>query len=121
MKALRQRGDLVADLLELGDLDASMAAARIVGLAPGLEAGPAAVEPIGLVGPVALRGFELDVEAGTSVRLHLVDFARGDDAFADQLVAVNLQSRGMRGDRLVHQRLGERRLVTLVVAVAAIT
>src|SRR4029077_18535150 len=64
MKALRQRGDLVADLLELGDFDAGLAAARIVGFAGGLEAGPAAVEPIGLVGAVALRGFELDVEAG---------------------------------------------------------
>src|ERR1700692_587147 len=64
VKTLRQRCDLVADLLELCDLDAGMAAARIVGLARSLEAGPAAVEPIGLVGAIALRGFELDVEAG---------------------------------------------------------
>src|SRR5580704_5576074 len=120
MKALRPRRDLVADLLEFSDLDAGMAAARIVGLARPLESGPAAVEPIGLVGAVALRGFELDVEAGAPVRLHLLDFAGGDDAFADQLVAVDLQGRGMRGDRLVHQRLGELRLVALVVAVAAI-
>src|SRR5580704_16690296 len=98
MKARRQRGDLVADLLELSDLDAGMAAARIVGFAAGLEASPAAVEPIGLVGAVALRGFELDVEAGAPVRLHHLDLARGDDAFADQLVAVDLQGRGMRGD-----------------------
>src|SRR6202047_1393693 len=48
MKARRQGGDLVADLLELWDLDAGMAAARIVGLARPLESGPAAVEPIGL-------------------------------------------------------------------------
>jgi hypothetical protein len=64
MKARRQRGDLVADLLELCDLDAGMAAARIVGLARPLESGPAAVEPIGFVGAVALRRFELDIEPG---------------------------------------------------------
>src|ERR1700734_1316566 len=97
MKARRQRGDLVADLLEFCDLDAGMAAARTVGLARPLETGPAAVEPIGLVGAVALRGLELDIEAGAPVRLHLVDFTRGDDAFADQLVAVDFERRRMRG------------------------
>ena len=33
MKALRQRRDLLADLLERRDLDAGVAAARIVGVA----------------------------------------------------------------------------------------
>ena len=102
------------------DLDAGVAAARIVAVVGGLEPGPAAIEPIGLVGAIALRRFQLDIEPAAPVRLHLLDFGRGDDALADQLVAVDFQRRGMRGDRLVHQRLGERRLVALVVAVTAI-
>ena len=120
MEIRRQRGDLLADLLERGDVDAGLAAARIVGVARGLEAGPAAVEPVGLVGAVALRGLELGVEAAAPIRLHLLDFAAGDDALADQLLAVDFQRGRMLGDRLVHQRLGERRLVAFVVAVTAI-
>src|SRR6202040_4101505 len=85
MKARRQGGDLFADLLELCDLDAGMAAARVVGLARPLDPGPAAIEPVGFVGAVALRGFQFDIEAGAPVRLHLLDFTRGDDTFVDQL------------------------------------
>ena len=120
MKARLERGDLVADLLELCDLEAGFAAARILAVAGGLEAGPAAVEPIGLVGAIALRGFELGVEAAAPIRLHLLDFAGRHHAFADELFAVDLERGRMLGNRLVHQRLGEGRLVALVVAVPAI-
>src|ERR1700730_3327610 len=43
MKSRRQGGDLVADLLELCDLDAGMARARLGGSPYPLEPGPAAV------------------------------------------------------------------------------
>src|SRR4029077_3087309 len=102
------RGDLVADLLELCDLEAGFAAARILAVAGGLEAGPAAVEPIGFVGAIALCGFELGVEAAAPIRLHLLDFAGSHHAFADELFAVDLERGRMLGNRLVHQRLGHR-------------
>src|SRR5580704_392233 len=40
MKALRQRRDLLADLLQLREIDASFAAAGIVGVGRRLEPGP---------------------------------------------------------------------------------
>ena len=120
MKIRRQSGDLSADVLERRNLDAGPAATRILAVAAGLEAGPAPVEPIGLVGAVALRRLELGIEAVAPIRLHLLDLAVGDDALADELLAVDLERARMRGDRLVHQRLGERGLVALVVAVPAI-
>ena len=120
MEARRQRGDLLADLLERCDLDAGLAAARIVGIARRLETGPAPVEPIGLVGAVALRGVKLGVEVAAPVRLHLLDFAGGHDALVDKLFAVDFERRRVRRDRLVHQRLRERGLVALVVAVTPV-
>ena len=67
-----------------------------------------------------MRGFKLGIEAGAPIRLHLVDFAGGDDALAGQLGAVDFERGRMRRNRLVHQGLRERRLVAFVVAVAAI-
>ena len=120
MEALRHRADLLADVLERLDRNAGDAAARIVEVARRLHAGPAAVEPIGTVGLVALARFQLDVEPGAPVGLHLVDVALADDTFGNELLAVDFERGRMRVDGLVHQRLGECRLVALVVAVAAI-
>ena len=117
VEALGHRGDLVADVLERLDRDAGIAAPRIVVIARRLDVGPAAVEPIGAVGPVALAGLELDIEPRPPVRLHLLDLAVGDDAVGDELLAVDLDRGRMGGDRLVHQGLGEGGLVALVVAV----
>ena len=120
VEAVRHPGDGLADCLELVDRQAGIAAARIVGVLRSLEAGPAAVEPIGLVGLVALAGLELGFEPRAPVGLHLLDFAFGDDSLADQLLGIDLQRRRMRADLLVHQRLGERRLVAFVVAEAPV-
>src|ERR1700674_2595916 len=54
METRRHRADPLADLLELLDRKAGIAAARIVGELRDLETGPASVEPVGLVGFVAL-------------------------------------------------------------------
>ena len=59
---------LLADVLERLDRDAGVAAARIVvDRARAFDAGPAAVEPVGLVGLVALARLELGVEPGAPV------------------------------------------------------
>ena len=119
-KSGAQRRDPAADVLERADLDAGASAARIVAVGGALEPCPAAVEPVGLVGAVVLRGFKFRVEAAAPVGLHLLDFALGDHALADEPVGVDFQRAGMVGDGLVHQRLGERGLVALVVAVAPV-
>ena len=75
------------------DRDAGIAAARIVDVVGDLEAGPAAVEPVGLVRLVAGAGLVLGVEPRAPVGLHLLDFALGDDAFGDQLLGVDLERR----------------------------
>ena len=59
---------------ERRELDAGLAAARIVGIGRGLKSGPAAVEPIGLVGAVALRRPRARRRGGAPVGLHLLDF-----------------------------------------------
>ena len=60
VEVLRDGGDAPADLLQRLDGDAGLAAARlVVGKA---HLGPAAVEPVGLVGLVAVGGRQLLVE-----------------------------------------------------------
>ena len=121
VEAFRRHGDALGDELQPVEVDAGLAAAVVVGeILRRLEAGPAAVEPVGLVGEIGLAGLELGLEALAPVGAQLVDFALGDDAFVDQLLGVDLQRRRMGADRRVHQRLGEGRLVALVVAEAAV-
>ena len=58
------------------EVDAGLAAAVVVGeVLRRLEAGPAAVEPVGLVGDIGLAGLEFGLEALAPVGAHLVDFA----------------------------------------------
>src|SRR5271163_4514049 len=58
-EAFRRRGDPLADLSQAIELDAGLAAAIIVGdVLRRLDARPAAVEPVGLVGRVGLAGLE---------------------------------------------------------------
>ena len=65
-------GDAAAHLLQRVDGDAGVAAPRlVVGKA---DVGPAPVEPVGLVGLVAVGGRELLVEMGAERRLHALDF-----------------------------------------------
>src|SRR6516225_5577322 len=97
-----------------------MAAPRVIGIARRLDVGPAAVEPIGAVRLVALARLELGIELGAPIDPHLLDLALGDDVFADELVGVDLARGRVLADRLVHQRLGKRRLIALVVPEAPV-
>src|SRR5271155_2445670 len=122
IEARRRYGDARSQLLELADGNAGDAAPIVVDrILPGLEAGPAPVEPIGLVGLIALARLVFGLQTMAPVAPHLVDLALGDQPFADQLAGVDLEGGRMRPYDAVHQRLGESRLVALVVAVAAIT
>ena len=86
----------------------------------GPVAGPFAVEPIGLVGLVAVGDGKLALEMMQDLALHVLHLGVGDDALADELLGIDLGHRRMLADDLVHLRLREARLVALVVTVAAI-
>src|SRR5215204_2779546 len=100
VKILRRRAELLADLLERFDLNAGDPAAWIVVIARRLHAGPAAVQPIGAVGLVALARFELRIEPLAPLGLHGVKFAVAYHALGNQLLAVNVEGRRMRADGL---------------------
>ena len=93
VEALRHRGERLADLLQGLDRDAGLAAARIVLiLAHGLEARPASVEPVGLVGLVALDAMSNSASSfERQLDLHLLDLGLGDDALGDELLGVELE------------------------------
>jgi succinyl-CoA synthetase alpha subunit len=103
----------------LGDGRGDVASPRLwrVGLA---ESAPAALEPIGLVGQIGAPGFELDLQQLGELTHLLVQPAVLDHSFGNQAVAVNPAHRRMLADRRIHERLGEARLVTLIVAEPAI-
>ncbi len=84
------------------------------------EPGPGAFEPVRLVRAIVLGRLELGFEPGDKARRHRLRLALGEDALGDQALGIDLPRRRMAGDRAVHQRLGEGRLVALVVPVAAI-
>ena len=88
----RHLGEADADLLQLPDRDAGDAASRRVAGLGGLEAGPDAVEPVGLVGAVGRARLELDLELGAPARLDLLDLGLGDQPLADQLVGVDAEA-----------------------------
>ena len=114
LEALGQPGQRRADLLQLRHLDRGLAA--LVAALALAEARPAAVEPVGLVRAELLAGLELGVQVRLERRLHVLDLALGDQPVGDQPLGVELQRGLVALDRGVHQRLGEHRLVALVVA-----
>src|SRR5262249_26346804 len=60
------------------------------------------------------------LEALRDVTLDRLPILLRDDAFAHETLAPNLARRGVRFDRRVQRRLGERGLVTLVMSVTTI-
>ena len=79
-----------------------------------------ALEPVGLVGQIGHRRLELAFEQGGEVLDLAGDPGLVDHALADQPGAVDLGDRRVLADRRVHERLGEARLVALIVAEAAV-
>ncbi len=119
-QSLRQIGEPGADFAQRLQRHRGSAPPRPVAGLGDLDAGPGAVEPVGLVGAVVRARLELGFQRRAPVGLVLVDFVGGHQPFLDQLLAVDLQRRRVAADRLVHQRLGEGRLVALVVAEAPV-
>src|SRR5258706_6806004 len=84
MKALRRRRYFRADVFNHLEINAGIAAPRIVGGLRDLESGPTSVQPVGFIGLVALARLQLGIEPGAPVALHLFDLAVGDDALGNQ-------------------------------------
>ncbi len=118
VEALGHVAQPVADRPDLVDRHRGVAAD--VFAARRLQPGPRALQPVGLVGLEAVGGLEGLVEPLLVVGDEPVGLLVGDHALVDQLAGVERAGRRQRPDPLVHQRLGEGRLVALVVAVAAV-
>jgi hypothetical protein len=84
------------------------------------EPGPAALEPVGLVRQIGLGGLELAFEQLGELVDDAVDAGLVDHAFAHQPLAVERADRRVLPDLGIHERLGEARLVALIVAEAAV-
>ncbi len=111
-EALRQRGLGVDDLLDDVQRHGGGHGGRGGGLRRGRHQPGLAGRPAG-----GVAGFRERLLQLRRVVLHgLLGLGRGDVATADQGLRVELAHRPLGGDGVVHQRLGERRLVHLVVA-----
>ena len=118
VQAGRDRGHRPADLAQA--LDRHGGGAALV-LARRLDqAGPGALEPVDLVHLVAGRGLVGGREPLLEVVVQALRLVLAEHALGDQAAGVDLARGRVLGDPAVHQRLGEARLVGLVVAVAAI-
>ncbi|GIX20403.1 MAG: hypothetical protein KatS3mg120_2079 [Erythrobacter sp.] len=96
------------------------AAARGLGVGGLVEPGPAPAEPVGLVGLVGLAGLELGIEQLDELGCDRLTRTRRHHALADQPLLIDYADLGVLADLVIHQRLGELGLITLVVAEAAI-
>ncbi len=115
---LGQPGERRADLFQRREVHRGLAA-LVAPFGP-REAGPAAVEPVGLVRAIVLAGLEFGVEMRLEGRFHVLDLALGDQPVGDEALGVDLQRGLVALDGGVHQGLGEHGLVALVVAEPAV-
>ena len=100
------------------EVDAGHAAPRaFLGVA---DARPFAVEPVGAVRAIGFARRELLLEKIAEIALHPIDLGAGEQPLLDETIRVDLDHARMLGDALVHQRLGEGRLVGLVMTVPAV-
>ncbi len=108
MKTFRHVGEARAELFELVEIDAGAAAARVIA-----AVAPAASPPSGRRANRPCSACKPATASNSAssrvppIGLQLFDFARGDDAFGDQLLLIDFERRRMRPDLLVHQGLGE--------------
>ncbi len=118
---LRHGGQRLAQAVEqlgrdsrLHTLAAGFGVSRLV------QPGPAPGKPIGLVGLVAFGRLKLFFQMIDEVARGLGHIIVIDHALRLQARSIDVADRGMLADLRVHQRLGERRLIALIVTEAAI-
>ena len=114
----RHVAELASDPAQLPGVDGGVAADIVA--ARRLQPGPGAFQPVRLVRLVAAGRLEIRLQPLLELADHRFGVPVGQDPLVDQLAAVDLAHRLVARDRPVHQRLGEGRLVALVVAVAPV-
>ena len=115
---LGHRGHRQPDLAD--QLERHRGAAALVLLGRPGQAGPGALQPVGLVHLVAGRGLVRRAHPLLEGVVKGLRVLLADHPLLDQALGVDLARGRVLRDRAVHQRLGEARLVAFVVAVAAI-
>ena len=118
VEALWELAGLVADHLQLLTRDGGWQMREDLRgqLLRGLEAVPRGREPLAAGGLVVPAAVEAVVEHAPHPLLVLLDVVLGEGSLLEELVDVLFQLSDLLGNALVHERLGERRLVGLVVA-----
>ena len=107
LEALGNLGQRAAEAVEQLLLDAGIdAAARGLGIGGRAEAGPAAGEPVRLVGQIGLARLELAFEQGRELVDLLVDEALIDHALGGEALGIDLADRRMLADRACTSRAG---------------
>ncbi|GBD41382.1 hypothetical protein HRbin39_00763 [bacterium HR39] len=86
----------------------------------GAKTPPVALQPVRLVGAIAARGLVGGLQFAHAGVPHGLRLARRDHPLLLEPPREDLPHRGVLGDLLVHERLGEARFVALVVAVTPV-
>ena len=115
---LRDRRDRLAELFQLLDRNAGLAAALII--LRQAEAFPFTIQPVGLGGFECLAIVKGLVEEVLEILDLRGNFVLGHQALLNEAGSIDLTGRLMALDLGVHDRLGEHRFVTLIVAEPAI-
>lgn len=122
LEALWRLGDILTDLLQDTFVDGSREVRQDLGgqLLRGLEVLPWGGQPLSGGWLVLLGLGEGLLQEVPHPLLVLVHVLLGEGAFLDQFAGVVAEHGGLVRDLLVHERLGERRLVGFVVAVLSV-
>jgi len=121
-EAIRSVTDSSSDVLQELRLDRGVEVRQDLGgqLLGGLEAVPGGSEPFLASGLIVLAAVEAVVEHSPDPLLVLVNVLLGEAALSNQLLDVLVDLVLLLGNALVHQWLGERRLVGLVVTLLTV-
>ena len=118
-ETLRNAGQRLANVLQRLQRNGRLAPSGVVA-ARLVEAGPGALEPVGAVGLVGLGRVEVPVQPLPHLPYDGLGLAFRHHALADQALRIEGAHGRVLLDAVVHQGLGEGRLVALVVAMPAV-
>ena len=81
---------------------------------------PTAIQPVSFVGLVIFPRFKLVIHARLKCGLHILNFALGDQPVLDQPFGIQRKRGFLAFDFIVHDRVGEHRLIAFVMPKPAV-
>ena len=81
---------------------------------------PTAIQPVGFVGLVIFTCFKLVIHARLKCGFHILNFALRDQPVLDQPFRIQRQRGFLTFDFIVHDRVGEHRLIAFVMSKPAV-